>query len=84
MPSYHVYRDCPGRPRQYIRRVSAHWAVWHPDVTLAQRFSQRDAERWAQLMHRRTRPDANAHPQVLEPAGRYSPGQYPPDDGGRT
>ena len=39
MVSYRVFRDCPGRPRKYIRRVSAHWAVWHPDVTLAQRFA---------------------------------------------
>ena len=71
MVSYRVFRDCPGRPRKYIRRVSHTWAVWHPDVTLAQRFSCQDAERWARLMHRRTRPDVNAHPQVLEPAGRY-------------
>lgn len=71
MTSYRVFRDCPGRPRQYIRRTSHTWAVWHNDASLAQRFDKRDAERWARVMHRRSMTDANAHPQALEPVGKY-------------
>ena len=71
MVSYHVYRDCPGQQRQYIRRISHTWAVWHPDITLAQRFDKRDAERWARVMARRSMTDPNAHPQAAEPVGKY-------------
>jgi hypothetical protein len=71
MTSYLVYRDCPGKPRQYIRRISHAWAVWNPDVTQAQRFSRREAELWALVMHRRSMTHRNGHPHSPEPAGVY-------------
>ena len=54
MTSYLVYRDCPGKQRQYIRRISHQWAVWNEDITQAQRFSRKDAEQWALMMSRRS------------------------------
>lgn len=41
-----VYRNVPGRPRQYIRRIVAHRPLWTDDANAAQRFSEQDARRW--------------------------------------
>ncbi len=38
-----VYRNCPGKPRQYIRRIVAHRPLWTDDKNVAQRFSEQDA-----------------------------------------
>ncbi len=72
MSSYLVYRDCPPRPRQYIRRIVYRGALWHADITLAQRFSRRDAERWALVMSRRSMTHEHGHPHSPEPAGLYA------------
>ncbi len=72
MSAHIVYRDCPGKPRQYIARLSHVWAVWHTDIARAQRFSQCDAEKWAHVFHRRTETHEQGHPFALEPPGHYS------------
>ena len=55
MTSYRVFRDIPGRPRQYIRRaVNSRTVLWHNDQAQAQRFGERQASNWALVMRRRT------------------------------
>ena len=70
MTSYRVFRDIPGRQRQYLRRaVSFHAVLWHDDQALAQRFCERHASNWALVMRRRT--ETYPGHAASEPVGHY-------------
>lgn len=64
-----VYRNVPGKPRQYIRRVVSHRPLWTDDANAAQRFSEHEARRWRDLSRWRT----ENHPTVR---ASEKPGEY--------
>lgn len=64
-----VYRNVPGKPRQYIRRVVSHRPLWTNDKNVAQRFSEHEARRWRDLSRWRTEDHPTA--RASEKPGDY-------------
>jgi hypothetical protein len=74
MTSYRVFRDIPGRQRQYLRRIAGPALyLWHADVTLALPVDAAKAKRlalWFQVSSRRLREDCIW--KNYQPAGKYN------------